>query len=560
MNAVEVTGVQTPRHPLSGRPVIVGAGLAGLMTALELAPTPCVLVTGGRLGVECASDWAQGGLAAAVGPDDDPELHALDTIGAGAGLCDPAVVRRITAAGPDAVRRLLALGARLDTQDGSLRLGLEGAHSRRRIVHSDGDGTGHELTRAAVEAVRRTPSITVLEDTFAVALVTGTSRPTKDHDRPDGTENDPITGIVVVGRTDDSTCPSTSAPLTLETHQVVLATGGLGALFSHTTNPRGSRGSGLALGLRAGAQVRDLEMVQFHPTALDVGLDPMPLVSEAVRGEGAHLVNDLGERVLADDLSPRDVVSRAVWSQLTAGRDVYLDARNAIGEQFPHHFPTVTAACRAAGIDPVTDLIPIRPAAHYHMGGLTVDGECRTTVPGLWAVGEVSSTGLHGANRLASNSLLEAVVCAGWAAASVDRSVRQRVRQDGQHPAVTLTSARPLEAATATTAAVPQTSRAGWSEETRSSTRRTLSFAAGVLRDRGTLTRGLRELRDGAGRDDARLVSLLICYAARLRAESRGGHTRTDYPAQGQPVHITFTLDQALADIDGRAHAERSAS
>lgn len=551
------TGVPTTRHPLSGHPVIVGAGLAGLMTALDLAPTPCVLITGGTLGVDCASDWAQGGLAAAVGPDDDPELHALDTIAAGAGLCDPIVVRRITAAGPEAVRRLIELGARLDTEaDGTLRLGLEGAHGRRRIVHADGDGSGHELTRAAVEAVRRTPSITVLENTYAVALVTdpvgpvSPRRPTDDHVQADDADSGPISGIVVVGR-DGS---SLSEPMTLETRQVVLATGGLGALFSHTTNPRGSRGSGLALGLRAGAQVRDLEMVQFHPTALDVGLDPMPLVSEAVRGEGAHLVNDLGERILADDLSPRDVVSRAVWAQLTSGRDVYLDARDAIGEDFPHHFPTVTAACRAAGIDPVTDLIPIRPAAHYHMGGLTVDGECRTTVPGLWAVGEVSSTGLHGANRLASNSLLEAVVCAEWAAASVSEHLRRHRRQRRR--------------AAASTSAASVWSRAtggggGWSGatlETRAATRRSLTHAAGVLRDRATLARGLRELREGADVDDARLVSLLVCYSASRRTESRGGHTRTDYPSLGQPAHITFTLDQALSDIDGRVHAERSAS
>lgn len=507
---------------LAGRPVIVGGGLAGLMTALELAPTPCVLVTGSALGADCASDLAQGGLAAAIGPGDDPCLHAADTIAAGAGLCDPHVVERVTAAGPDAVATMIAFGARFDRRaDGSVRLGLEGAHGRRRIVHAYGDGTGHELTRAAVDAVRATPSITVLEHTYAVRLTTA-----------DDTPGAPITGLWLAQPT-DSPAP---AVYHLATDRVVLATGGLGGLFGHTTNPRGARGSGLALGLRAGAVVRDLEMVQFHPTALDVGLDPMPLVSEAVRGEGAVLVTRDGIRLLSDALAARDVVSRAVWAQLQAGGSVWLDAREAIGADFPRLFPTVTAACRAASIDPVTDLVPIHPAAHYAMGGLLVDDECRTTVPGLWGVGEVSSTGLHGANRLASNSLLEAIVCAGWAA----HSVRAAAAPLTMSMASASASASDLATAPPTPAleADPQA-------------RAVLTRHAGVLRDRAGLLTALTSLADGALENDARLVSLLLCVAALRREECRGGHWRTDHDTEqplDAPTHTFVTIADAQPD------------
>lgn len=548
---------------LAGRPVIVGGGLAGLMTALELAPTPCVLVTGSSLGADCASDLAQGGLAAAIGPDDDPGLHAADTIAAGAGLCGPAVVERITAAGRDAVATMIGIGAHFDRRaDGSLRLGLEGAHGRRRIVHADGDGTGHELTRAAVEAVREMPSITVLEHTYAVRLTTAGSAP-----------GAPITGVWLA-QNDDAAEPSL---VHLATDRVVLATGGLGSLFGHTTNPRGARGSGIALGLRAGAVVRDLEMVQFHPTALDVGLDPMPLVSEAVRGEGAVLVTRDGVRLLSDPLAARDVVSRAVWGQLQTGVSVCLDARGAIGADFPRLFPTVTAACRAAGIDPVSDLVPIHPAAHYAMGGLLVDDECRTSVPGLWAVGEVSSTGLHGANRLASNSLLEAIVCAGWAAHSVRGARISTNAADAANPwTASFATSTPIETSapiepSMTSGTTPRTPSAqgtpllpdpalrapglraadpptpAWAADPRA--REVLTAHAGVLRDRAGLLDAISELSAGAIDNDARLVSLLMCVAALRREESRGGHWRTDHPESTSGLEPTHTL-VTIADAD----------
>lgn len=520
--------------PHSGVPVVVGSGLAGLMTALELAPQPCILVTAGDFPGECASSWAQGGLAAAVGPDDDPDLHATDTITAGAGLCEPEVVGRIVHAGPEAVARLVALGARLDRHhDGALRLGLEGAHSRNRIVHAAGDATGAELVRAAVAAVRATPSITVLSRTPARTVVT-----------------DPDTGQVrglVVG--------DGSAARTLRTKQVVLATGGIGALFAHTTNPRGSWGSGLALGLRAGAVARDLEMVQFHPTALDVGLDPMPLISEAVRGEGAVVVTRDGRPVIENCLAPRDVVARAVWSTLESGEQVYLDATRALGERFAVRFPGISATCRAIGLDPVREPLPIRPAAHYHMGGLVVDIAGRTTVPGLWAVGEVASTGLHGANRLASNSLLEGVVCSRWVAESIRAAIAsgdtasvsdplagQPTRQAQRLPRVHTSPIAGSDAGTG-----------------RLDVRAELSAAAGVVREHATLAKAVERLRPAADRDDAALVALLICWSAMSRSESRGAHTRADHPGRSPRSHTLVTAEDVLSEIDGHRLSERSA-
>ncbi len=387
------------RH-IGRAPVIVGGGIAGLMTALRLAPMPAVVLAKAALQTEASSAWAQGGIAAAVGPDDDPALHLADTLAAGDGLCDADVARRVTAAGPAAVEMLLQYGVRFDRDSaGKIRLGREAAHARRRIVHATGDGTGKEIMRALTAAVRQTPSITVLED-FEVRRL-----------------------IVVDGMVSGVLAASAFGPVLLPTSRVVLATGGIGGLFLHTTNPRGSFGQGLAIAARAGAALVDLEFVQFHPTALDAGGHPLTLVSEAVRGEGATLIDETGTRFMAGvpggELAPRDVVARAVWRHLAEGHRVFLDARAAFGGDFAQHFPVIAAACATVGIDPTMQPIPVRPAAHYHMGGIAVDWHGRSTLPGLWACGEVAGTGLHGANRLASNSLLEAVVGAGSVAASV---------------------------------------------------------------------------------------------------------------------------------------------
>ena len=298
----------------------------------------------------------------------------------------------------------------------------------------------------------------------------------------------------------------------------VFATGGIGGLFEHTTNPLSSRGQGLALAHRAGATLRDIEMVQFHPTALDVGIDPMPLVSEAVRGEGAILVDEHGQRIIDDPLSARDVVSRAEWAALQAGRRVFLDARQHPGPQFPELFGSITEMALEAGIDPVTQLLPVRPAAHYHMGGVRVDLAGRTDVAGLYAAGEVASTGLHGANRLASNSLLEAVVCGRWVAQhwkSLDLELGAPAAPPGLHQ-------------------VPSEEPAP--DRIAEQVRRIVSSAAGVLRDAETLKAALAELAP-LRHHDVGLVGYLLVEAALLRRESRGGHARTDFPQRAEIGH-----------------------
>ncbi len=476
-------------HDLDGRPVIVGGGVAGLMTALSLAPAPCVLLSKAPLGAETSSILAQGGIAASVGPDDDPALHIADTLAAGDGLCLAPVVERIISAAPQAIESLERFGVRFDRRpDGALRLGLEAAHRRKRVVHAGGDATGREITGALIQTVRATPSVAVIEGLAARRLVV---------------EDGAITGLLVYGL---------GEPSVLRTSRVVLATGGVGGLFMHGTNPVGSFGQGLALAARAGAKLTDLEFVQFHPTALDAPGFRLALISEAVRGEGAVLVDEQGTRFMADtpraELAPRDVVARAVWRHMHAGHRIFLDARKVRGFDFAARFPAVTALCRAAGIDPVREPIPVRPAAHYHMGGIKVDIDGRASIDGLWACGEAACTGLHGANRLASNSLLEAVVTGGFTAASLAAT-----------PAVHRPVSR-IETVSARSDAGP--------------VRAILSRAAGVLRDGASLRHAAAELYPLAGSaapaSDAALVGLMIVVAALRRQESRGAHYREDFP------------------------------
>jgi L-aspartate oxidase len=474
---------------LSGRPIIIGGGLAGLMTALHLAPWPVLVLSPTPLGTEASSVWAQGGVAASVGPNDDAAQHLEDTLKAGDGLCDPAAARRILEGAPGAIAKLAEIGANFDRDaGGALRLGLEAAHSRRRIVHAAGDSTGREIMRAVVAAVRACPSITVLEGVEARKLLTHEGR---------------ITGVLAV-RGD--------APLMLATSQAAMATGGIGGLYARSTNPAGCFGQGLALAAEAGAALADLEFVQFHPTALDTPRSPMGLVSEAVRGEGAKLVDGKGRRFMEGvpgaELASRDIVARAVWAELQAGRQPYLDARGIVPKGFADHFPGVAAICRSQGIDPDREPIPVCPAQHYHMGGIAVNHEGRSTVTGLWACGEVARTGLHGANRLASNSLLEAVVCAKAVAESMSGIAASSVKMPAP-------------------AGMPQ-------KPDPTPVRQILSQSAGVLRDKEGLLDGLRALRplaegDGAAASPAR-TGLMIITAALERCESRGANCRTDWP------------------------------
>ena len=488
---------------LGGRPVIIGAGLAGLMTALHLAPCPVVVLSPAPLGFEASSAWAQGGVAASVGSDDEAALHVADTLAAGAGLCDAAAVERILAEAPAAIEHLVEIGTRFDRDAaGALKLGLEAAHSRRRIVHAEGDATGREIMRAVVVAVRACPSITVLEGVSARRLLMRDGR---------------VAGVLAA-RDGDA--------LVLATDRVVIATGGIGGLFTQSTNPAGCFGMGLALAARAGAALADLEFVQFHPTALDVAGTPVALVSEAVRGEGAPLVDEAGRRFMADvpgrELAPRDVVARAIWAEQQAGHHTYLDTRGLIATGFATRFPTIAAACRAHGIDPDREPIPVRTAEHYHMGGVAVDAAGRSSVEGLWACGEVARTGLHGANRLASNSLLEAMVCARSVAASV-------------------ASVAPRRARSLATPALPRAPDPA-------PLRKIVSDTVGVLRARDHLLTGIEALlplaRGVSAASDPALVALMIAVAALDRRESRGGHSRIDWdeidPWQARSRRLTL--------------------
>lgn len=489
------------------RPVIIGGGIAGLLIALHLAPAPVLLLSRAPLGTEASSAWAQGGLAAAMGDDDDPALHLADTLAAGDGLCDRATASRILHAAPGAVAALAEFGVRFDrTPEGRLRLGLEAAHSRRRIIHADGDGSGREIMRALVAAVRATPSITVVEGVEARRLAVA---------------DNAIHGVWANG---------SAGRIFFAAHRVVLATGGIGGLFSNTTNPIGNCGQGLALAARAGAVLADLEFIQFHPTALDGSGSPMALISEAVRGEGAVLVDETGRRFLAGiqgaELAPRDVVARAVWNHLASGHRVFLDARERLAPAFAQRFPAIAQACGKVGIDPDRDLIPIRPAQHYHMGGIAVDASGRSSVSGLWACGEVASTGLHGANRLASNSLTEAVVCSRWVADDLAGTTARPTSQaisDDNTPAPDPTSMRGL-----------------------------VSRTLGVMRDGESLGAAaqillpLAECRDAAS--DPATVGLMIAIAALQRQESRGAHHRADFPYRSAAARRSgITLQAALA-------------
>ena len=499
--------MSTDISALSNRPLIIGGGAAGLMTALQLAPEPVLIISKAPLGAEASSLWAQGGLAAAMGEDDAPALHLADTLAAGAGLCDEAIAKRIVDAAPAAVEHLARLGVAFDRRaDGGWRLGLEAAHGRHRIVHATGDGTGREIMRALISAVRRCPSITLLEGVEARRLIV---------------EDNAIKGVLASNE---------HGPLVIDTGRVVVATGGIGGLFLDSTNPAGCFGQGLALAARAGARLSDLEFIQFHPTAFDGPSRPMPLVTEAVRGDGATLIDETGLRFMADEpgaeLAARDIVARAVWRHRAKGHCVFLDARTHPGADFAKRYPVISAFCRMAGIDPATDPIPVRPAVHYHMGGIAVDAEGRSTVDGLWACGEVSRTGLHGANRLASNSLMEAIVCASWVADSVKGA--------GRGPLKARANAMPLPVADP------------------SIVRPILSQGLGVLRDRHAIARAIRGLYPlacgSSAASDPALVGLMIAVAAYMREESRGGHYRTDFPdALPLAVPSSLTLTDALA-------------
>jgi L-aspartate oxidase len=503
--AIEVNRNQIRRSDA----LVVGAGIAGLIAALKLHPARVTVLCKTRLGKGAATDWAQGGIAAAMGKDDSPRLHAIDTQRAGAGISDRKIVEILTRDAPARVEELLELGAAFDrTEAGELALGREAAHQRRRIVKAGGDATGHEILKTLIEAVHVHPSIAVVEDVTAIDLILEGGR---------------VAGVYASDN-------ATGTRIELYARAVVLATGGMGRLYRYTTNPVEATGDGIAMGARAGALLADMEFVQFHPTALAIGRDPMPLVTEAVRGEGAVLLNDLGERFMAGvhpdaELAPRDVVARAIFEQLQRGRTVGLDARESIGAKFPNDFPTVFRFCADAGIDPRVQNIPVAPAAHYHMGGIAVDEWGRTSLENLWACGETSATGVHGANRLASNSLLEALVYGSRVAADISSGDRRWAPSAPEGRIESSAPARRRKPRTTAAQAV-------------SDIRNVMYSNVGLVRSKWSLTQALARIDELAaefGDTNVELANLivvgrLIAEAALARRESRGSHYRSDYP------------------------------
>ncbi|MFF7776054.1 L-aspartate oxidase [Streptomyces tanashiensis] len=523
-----MTGIRlhapAPGWAIDADVVVVGSGVAGLTAALRCtaAGLRTVVVTKARLD-DGSTRWAQGGIAAALGEGDTPEQHLDDTLVAGAGLCDERAVRALVTEGPDAVRRLISTGADFDkTSDGEIALTREGGHHRRRIAHAGGDATGAEISRALVEAIRDR-GVRFIEHALVLDLLTDAEGRTAG-----------VT-LHVMGEGQHDGVGAVHAPA------VVLATGGMGQVFSATTNPGVSTGDGVALALRAGAEVSDLEFVQFHPTVLFLGAGAegqQPLVSEAVRGEGAHLVDAdgvrfmLGQHELAE-LAPRDIVAKAITRRMQEqGADhMYLDGRHFGAEMWAERFPTILAACRAHGIDPVTEPIPVAPAAHYASGGVRTDLRGRTTVPGLYACGEVACTGVHGANRLASNSLLEGLVFAERIAEDITAAAPRVPGAPVPHPAPVIL---PLPVAGA-----------------RIRIQRIMTAGAGVLRSEASLreaAEALDALHSDAvagGDDDAKAaepgveswettnllcVARVLVAAARRREETRGCHWREDHP------------------------------
>lgn len=558
-------------NPTSSPVVIVGAGLAGLFTALKLSPTPVTVLSPFPLGDGASSAWAQGGMAAAVGEGDTPEAHTDDTLVAGAGLVDSKIALGVAQEAPDRVRDLLAYGVPFDTDlEGRLQLSREAAHSARRIVRVAGDRAGAATMAALIAAVRQADHITVLEGVSATDLRVVDGK---------------VAGVFVSpSSTSDETSdaePMAASPRLIRARAVVLATGGIGQLYAVTTNPAGSTGRGLAMAARHGARIADPEFMQFHPTAIKSSLDPAPLATEALRGDGAHLVNGRGERFMKGvhvdaELAPRDVVARAVHREVTSGRGAYLDCRKAVGSALPERFPTVYAKCREADIDPVREAIPIAPAAHYHMGGVWTDADGRTSLPGLWACGEVAATGLHGANRLASNSLIEAVVFGARIAAALKAEPIVEASRRGVTLIDQSRTGGPSRASAAANSAQTRGARAlstARLARLRMRLRETMASHVGVARDPMGLREALgvaREIEreaaaasatpDAAALADEARVVLLVAAAAWSRNESRGAHFRTDQtqPAAeiGERTIISLSDAEIIADAVGLVDAD----
>ena len=508
--------------------VIVGGGVAGLTVALNLVPRKVCVITKSSLGINTSSSWAQGGIAAAVSKDDSNESHINDTLTTAKGLANIDAIKEVINNAKGIIDDLEGYGVNFDkNEDGTFNLGLEGAHSFNRIIRSKGDSSGLEIMRGLIEKVKKSDHITVLENVSIDRIMT---------------EKNTIYGVI--GRFTDDNVPDSN--VVIQSSHVVLATGGLGGIFANTTNPRSSYGEGVALASHAGATLTDMEFVQFHPTGLDFGLDPTPLATEAIRGEGAYLVNQDEERFMFgihpdNELAPRDLIAQNIFKQIEKGNSVFLDCRH-MGSNFNTRFPQVSSYCENADLDPERDLLPIIPVAHYHIGGVKTDLKGQTSVEGLWCCGEVAATGIHGANRLASNSLLESLVFAKIVANEINK---KNIKKDIH------ISSKFIKIFKEKTKNKIRAKKYIW--QLRSSMMRNL----GIVRNKDSIIRGLNDVlkieRESKGLsaklNDMILVSKFIIIGAYLRRESRGCHLRSDY--QDTDKDFIKHFDIKYSEIDG---------
>ena len=515
-----------PRAPAETDFIVIGAGIAGLRAAIELASAGQVVVLTKREVTDSNTQWAQGGIAAALSDEDEVGLHFQDTLNAGDGLCNPEAVKILVEEGPERIEELIAWGTQFDRDGTKLAFGREGAHSRNRILHAHGDSTGREIARALYAKVKTLPNISVCEFEFSTDLFL---------------EAEAVRGVHLI---DDA-----GSHQTITASAVLLAAGGLGQLYRNTTNPSVATGDGVAMAFRAGAEISDIEFIQFHPTALYLKNAPRFLLSEALRGERAYLRNSEKTRFMSNyhelaELAPRDVVARAIVHELSVSQAndpvVYLDLTHLEAARIKERFPRIYSTCLQYNVDITADLIPIRPAAHYSMGGIHTDMEGRTSVKRLYAAGETAATGVHGANRLASNSLLEGLVFGARAGSVMRNELRDAISKTSQNTPENISESN---------------NQSELSEVTIQEIQNLMWQDVGIIRTGSGLKQAIQKLeaihlrtprsRRAWEAKNLHTAGLLVARSALAREESRGAHYRTDFPTHNDEKFLNHSIATA---------------